>query len=124
MSNSRRRMTGQVVSNKMDKSVVVEVVRTKRHPLYGKVIRLKSRYMAHDEDNACQIGDRVLLVESRPLSRRKRWAVQEILAEDASVAALQSIREEPGTEVIQELHAETFEAPDTGEAEQAAEEEA
>ena len=77
--NSRRRLKGIVGSNKMNKSAVVEVQRTKRHPLYGKVIRFKKRYMVHDEETLCKPGDRVRIVETRPLSRRKRWAVEEIL---------------------------------------------
>jgi small subunit ribosomal protein S17 len=84
MQNSRRRLTGVVTSNKMDKTVVVRVDRTYRHPLYGKVVRSNKRFMAHDEHNDCQIGDTVIVVESRPLSRHKRWAVQEIVREDES----------------------------------------
>ncbi len=76
--NKRRRITGFVTSNKMDKTVLVEISRTYRHPLYKKVISSRKRVMAHDE-LGCQIGDRVSIVESRPLSRRKRWVVEEIL---------------------------------------------
>ena len=99
MQNSRRRLTGVVTSNKMDKTVVVRVDRTYRHPLYGKVVRSHKRFMAHDEHNDCQIGDTVILVESRPLSRHKRWAVQEIVREDVSartteVAELVGVPEE------------------------------
>jgi small subunit ribosomal protein S17 len=99
MQNSRRRLTGVVTSNKMDKTVVVRVDRTYRHPLYGKVVRSNKRFMAHDEHNDCQIGDTVILVESRPLSRHKRWAVQEIVREDVSartteVAELVAVPEE------------------------------
>jgi small subunit ribosomal protein S17 len=68
-----------VVSNKMDKTVVVEVQRTRRHPLYGKVIRLSKRYKAHDEENRCMPGDEVRIVESRPYSKDKHWRVEEIL---------------------------------------------
>ena len=75
----RRRMVGLVVSNKMDKTVVVRVVRTKRHRLYGKVIRVTKRYKAHDENNTCGTGDKVCIVESRPLSKEKRWVVEEII---------------------------------------------
>jgi len=75
----RKTLTGRVVSNKMDKTVVVEVQRMRRHRLYGKVIRKITRLMAHDEDNVCQVGDVVSLIETRPLSRRKRWVVREIL---------------------------------------------
>lgn len=75
----RRRMVGLVVSDKMDKTVVVKVVRTKRHRLYGKVIRVSKRYKAHDERNASVIGDKVRIVESRPLSKEKRWVVEEVV---------------------------------------------
>ncbi len=79
MSKQRRVLTGRVLSNRMDKTVVVEVTRKRRHPFYGKVIAMRKRYKAHDEENACQIGDRVEIIESRPLSREKRWLVTEIL---------------------------------------------
>ena len=79
MREQRKELIGTVTSNKMDKTVVVEVETTKRHPLYGKVIRVVKKYKAHDEDNACQIGDRVQIVESRPISREKRWSVVSIL---------------------------------------------
>lgn len=82
--NVRRRLTGVVVSNKMDKTVVVEVSRTYIHQLYKKVVRSKKRFMAHDEKN-CQVGDRVRIVESRPLSRRKRWVVEEILRNQVGI---------------------------------------
>jgi len=70
---------GRVVSDKMDKTVVVVVERTKRHPLYHKVIKIRKRYKAHDPDNGCRMGDLVRIVESRPLSKEKRWAVETIL---------------------------------------------
>jgi small subunit ribosomal protein S17 len=73
-------LTGRVVSNRMDKTVVVEVERVRRHPLYGKVVKRNTRLMAHDKDNTCAVGDVVRIIETRPLSRRKRWAVAEILA--------------------------------------------
>ena len=79
--NTRRRLTGVVTSNKMDKSVIVEVTRSYRHRLYKKVVKSHKRLMAHDE-LGCQLGDHVRIVESRPLSRRKRWAVEEILRRD------------------------------------------
>jgi small subunit ribosomal protein S17 len=79
MSGRRRAMVGQVASSKMDKTVVVVVERTSRHPLYKKVIRTRRRFKAHDADNACRPGDVVRIVESRPLSKEKRWVVQEIL---------------------------------------------
>jgi small subunit ribosomal protein S17 len=79
MKEQRKSLTGTVVSDKMDKTVVVEVMTTKRHPLYGKVIRMSKKYKAHDENNECRMGDRVQIVESRPISRHKRWAVVTIL---------------------------------------------
>ncbi len=75
----RKEFIGIVVSDKMDKSVVVMVERLVKHPLYGKYIRRRKKYMAHDEYNECRIGDKVRIVETRPLSKRKRWVVKEIL---------------------------------------------
>ncbi len=77
--NRRKVREGFVVSDKMDKTVVVEVEDRVKHPLYGKVMRRTSKLKAHDEQNACGIGDRVLLMETRPLSATKRWRVVEIL---------------------------------------------
>jgi small subunit ribosomal protein S17 len=79
MKVGRKRLTGRVTSDKMDKTVMVEVERLQRHRLYGKVMRLTKKYMAHDEENACRVGDLVSIVESRPLSRRKHWVVEEIM---------------------------------------------
>lgn len=79
MKEQRKVLVGRVLSNRMDKTVVVEVERKKRHPLYGKVLTIRKRYKAHDADNACQIGDVVQMIESRPMSRDKRWAVTQIL---------------------------------------------
>jgi small subunit ribosomal protein S17 len=79
MKERRRKLVGVVVSDKMDKTVVVRVDRRYRHPLYKKVVRSSKKYMAHDENNECRIGDVVRIEESRPLSRRKRWVVDEIL---------------------------------------------
>lgn len=89
--NKRRRMTGVVTSNKMTKTVVVEVTRTYRHPLYRKVVHSSMRVKAHDELN-CQVGDRVQIVESRPISKDKNWVVEsivkhEIRTEDTVVEA-------------------------------------
>ncbi|MBN1668111.1 MAG: 30S ribosomal protein S17 [Anaerolineales bacterium] len=82
--NDRRRLTGTVVSDKMQKTVVVEVTRTYRHRLYKKIVSSKSRIMAHDEQG-CRIGDQVRIVETRPMSRRKRWAVETILSRTEEV---------------------------------------
>jgi len=75
----RKRLTGRVVSDKMDKTVVVRVDRLMRHPRYGKVLRRAQKYKAHDEQNTCRVGDLVRIVESRPQSREKRWQVEEVL---------------------------------------------
>jgi small subunit ribosomal protein S17 len=75
----RKVREGYVVSDKMDKTVVVEVEDRVKHALYGKVVRRTSKLKAHDEQNACGVGDRVLLMETRPLSATKRWRVVEIL---------------------------------------------
>ena len=75
----RKTRIGMVVSDKMDKTVVVEVKRLVAHPLYHKIIRRRSKIKAHDAGNSCQVGDKVLLEETRPLSRDKRWRVKEIL---------------------------------------------
>ena len=76
--NNRRRLNGFVTSDKMDKTVVVEITRTYRHPLYKKVVHSKKRIMAHDELK-CQVGDEVQVVESRPISRQKHWVVETVL---------------------------------------------
>jgi small subunit ribosomal protein S17 len=101
--NNRRRITGVVTSNKMTKTVVVEISRKFRHPLYRKVVHTSKRVKAHDEIG-CQIGDRVQIVESRPLSHDKRWVVEsivkkEIRTADTGVADLDvDVKEEPETE--------------------------
>ena len=85
MMNDRRRITGVVTSNKMQKTVVVEITRTYRHPIYKKVVHRSKRVMAHDE-LGCQIGDEVQIVESRPLSREKRWVVETIVKRETRTA--------------------------------------
>jgi len=80
MSNkTRKTRQGSVVSNGMDKSIVIMVERKVKHKLYGKYIRKRVKYMAHDESNACNVGDTVLIEECRPLSKNKRWRVLSIL---------------------------------------------
>lgn len=75
----RKTKIGKVVSNGMDKSVVVAVERLVRHPLYKKYFKKTSKFMAHDEGNACQVGDVVKIMETRPLSKRKRWRLVEVI---------------------------------------------
>ncbi len=83
--NNRRRITGVVTSNKMTKTVVVEITRVFRHPLYRKVVHSSKRVKAHDEIG-CQIGDQVQIVESKPLSRDKRWAVESVVRREIRTA--------------------------------------
>ncbi len=75
----RKEQVGVVVSDRMDKTVVVRVESVFRHPLYKKAVRRHKKYKAHDEDNRCRVGDRVRIAETRPLSKEKRWRVVEIL---------------------------------------------
>jgi small subunit ribosomal protein S17 len=77
-TNERARLVGKVISNKMTKTVVVEITRAKRHPLYGKVIRTNKRLKAHDELK-CNVGDMVQIVESAPISKEKRWVVEKVV---------------------------------------------
>ena len=93
--NNRRRMIGVVTSNKMTKTVVVEISRKYRHPLYKKVVHSSKRVKAHDEHN-CQIGDEVQIVSSQPISREKHWVVEsivkrEIRTEDSGLEATASV---------------------------------
>jgi len=77
--NLRKTRIGLVVSNKMDKSIVVSVERKVKHPIYGKFVKKTTKFKAHDENNTCGIGDTVLIMETRPLSKTKNWRLVEIL---------------------------------------------
>lgn len=77
--HNRKVRTGSVVSNRMDKSIIVKVETLIKHPLYKKYIKKSKKYMAHDPENDCNIGDKVEIVETRPLSSRKRWRLQKII---------------------------------------------
>ena len=77
--NLRKVMTGTVVSNKMDKTIVVAVETSVKHPIYGKIVKNTYKLKAHDEENQCQIGDRVKVMETRPLSKDKRWRLVEVV---------------------------------------------
>jgi small subunit ribosomal protein S17 len=77
--SNKRTLVGHVVSNKADKTIVVSVETLVQHPLVKKYIRRKKKFMAHDPENACTIGDKVQIIESRPLSARKRWALVNIM---------------------------------------------
>lgn len=120
MTNRRRRLTGMVISDKMQKTVVVRVDHSYRHPLYGKVVRTYKRYMAHDEYNTCVVGDTVVIVESRPLSRHKRWAVEAILREDisartAEVSEVAEVEVEAAAEELAAVSADEYEEADVAE---------
>lgn len=77
--NLRKERIGIVVSNKMDKSIVVAIKRKVKHPIYGKFVNRTTKLMAHDEDNSCNIGDKVRISETRPLSKNKNWRLTEII---------------------------------------------
>jgi|TARA_B100001146_G_C15976676_1_gene346507 small subunit ribosomal protein S17 len=77
--SAKSHFTGKIVSDKMNKTVVVAVERQERHPLYGKIMRKTTTFFAHDEENTAKVGDTVDIAESRPLSRRKRWVVTRVL---------------------------------------------
>lgn len=81
-STSQRTIIGKVVSDKMHKTIVVQVERKVKHPLYGKYVRRFSKMYAHDEENTCRIGDLVLIQQTRPLSKTKRWKLVEILKKE------------------------------------------
>ena len=88
METRRQEKVGIVTSNKMQKSVVVTVDRQTTHPLYKRVVRRSIKFMAHDEKNECRVGDTVRISETRPLSKRKRWRVVQVIAKAAQVASL------------------------------------
>lgn len=75
----RKTQIGIVVSDKMDKTIVVQVERLVKHPVYKKYVRRRARYKAHDEGNTCKVGDKVMIEECRPLSREKRWGVRQVI---------------------------------------------
>lgn len=82
-TKNRRRLTGHVVKDKMNKTVTVRVDRMVRHPLYGKYVRRSTNYHVHDENNECHTGDTVLIEESRPISKTKSWKVAQVVERDA-----------------------------------------
>ena len=77
--NLRKTRTGKVISDKMDKTITVAVVDNVKHPLYNKIVKRTSKLKAHDENNECKIGDRVKVMETRPLSKDKRWRLVEVI---------------------------------------------
>jgi small subunit ribosomal protein S17 len=99
----RKTKVGRVVSDRMDKTIVVSVERLARHPLYKRVIRLTSKFKAHDEENVARIGDTVLIEESRPLSATKRWRLVEVISRAGDVDASSIVAEEAATSEV--IHA-------------------
>jgi small subunit ribosomal protein S17 len=101
--SQRKTKTGRVVSDKMDKTIVVSVERLSRHPIYKRVIRLTTRFKAHDENNVARIGDTVLIVESRPMSATKRWRLAEVVQRAGEGAGEAVVAEEAETSEV--IHA-------------------
>lgn len=119
--NKRRRLTGIVKSNKMDKTVIVEVTRTYQHPLYHKVVRSAKAYKAHDELD-CNVGDKVVIVESRPFSKTVTWAVEKVVQVEVRQEGV--VSQEETIEEVEAMVAESEETAETVEetAEEAVEE--
>ena len=107
--NKRRRLTGTVKSNKMDKTVIVEVTRTFQHPLYHKVVRSVKAYKVHDEIG-CNVGDKVVIVESAPISKTVRWVVESIVMVEIRQESLEAVEE--AIEKAEELAVEEAELLD------------
>jgi len=123
MESKRKFRLGQVVSDKMDKTVVVAVETPKRHPLYKKTMKRVVKYKAHDEKNKCRTGDKVIIVETRPLSREKRWRVAEIVTK-AEVVEIspEEITREDLAKVMPEKKPKEKEAPEVKAEEETGEE--
>lgn len=102
MANNRRRLQGRVVSDKMDKTVVVEIERRKQHRIYEKVLTTTKKVMAHDESNSIPLGAIVRIVESRPMSKHKRWVVEEVLV-DPGNKVVESISDEEEVQEMEQL---------------------
>jgi small subunit ribosomal protein S17 len=118
---NRRRLEGVVTSNAMDKSVVVVVKRLVKHPLYKKYIRQRTKVMAHDEENACHVGDRVELIETRPISKSKSWRVLRVFGEvKGGIRREEVIEEEVAEEIGPHKHEEEAEEQDEKDTEAAA----
>ena len=91
----RKKLIGIVIGNKMDKTAVVKVSRLKKHRTYKKYIRSQAKYMTHDPHNRCQVGDKVKIIESRPVSKRKRWQILEIIEKAISEESNEDINGHP-----------------------------
>ena len=99
MEKKRKIRTGKVIGDKMDKTVVVQVESLRQHPLYKKVVKTRSKFKVHDENNTCSTGDTVKIIETRPLSKDKRWRVMEIVRKKEVAEIKPSELEEPGESV-------------------------
>ena len=91
----RKKLIGVVIGNKMDKTAVVTVSRLKKHRTYKKYIRSRAKYMTHDPQNRCQVGDKVKIIESRPISKRKRWQVVEIIEKGTTEESRENKNDHP-----------------------------
>ena len=112
----RKVKVGRVVSDKMDKTIVVSVERLSRHPLYKRVVRLTTKFKAHDEGNEARVGDTVRIEESRPLSATKRWRLVEVLQRAGDTAAERIVAEEEATsEAIHAAHPDRRSEPESPE---------
>jgi len=123
VQGKRKTKVGRVVSDKMDKTIVVSVERLTRHPLYKRVVRMTTKFSAHDELNLAKVGDTVLIEESRPLSRTKRWRLVEVMSRAGEDQPSELLSEESATtEAIHaaahpgRVHAEAAEAAEEAEA--------
>jgi small subunit ribosomal protein S17 len=114
-----KELVGRVVSDKMDKTIVVSVERLSRHPLYKRVVRLTSKFKAHDETNQAHVGDTVRITESRPLSATKRWRLVEVVARAGEASGEQIVAEEAATSEAIHGAAHPGRAPHQSDAEQA-----
>jgi small subunit ribosomal protein S17 len=112
VQGKRKTKVGRVVSDKMDKTIVVSVERMTRHPLYKRVIRLTSKFKAHDEANEAHVGDTVLIEESRPLSATKRWRLVSIVARAGDAATSGPVTEEAETDAA--IHSAAHPGKHTG----------
>ena len=115
-SKTRQEKVGRVVSSRMDKTIVVEVSRRVPHPLYRRVVQRKKKFYAHDERNQCQVGDVVRIVQSRPLSRLKRWRLAEVLRRGKGAGLVEPAELPLGPESPEQAEG-PVEEPATGEAE-------
>ena len=117
VQGKRKTKVGRVVSDKMDKTIVVSVERLTRHPMYKRVIRLTSKFKAHDEENEAHVGDTVLIEESRPLSATKRWRLVSVISRAGEGAIIEPIVEDEETD--QAIHGAAHPGRHHGEAEAA-----